>query len=564
MIARLTVIALCGSALAVPSSAQCEVAKLLGSQSTGGDRAGRAVANTGSTAFVGAPYDDVQGTDAGSVNVYRRSGLNWPETQVLIGSQSSVGDLFGSSLAVFETSLAVGSPYEDGSIGDMGGVYLFQFNGTTWLETQLFTAPDGALGDLFGTAIDLNATTLVVGAPQDDDNGSNSGSVYVYTLDSSFGWILQDKLVHSLGSAGDRFGTSVALDPTGDYLVVGSPSDDVLGNGSGSTVVFGRTSSGWIELSTQQPTGGAAGDAFGTSVAFGSGFFVAGAPGHDASGSDSGAGFVFHQVLGAWVQEAALTARDATGGENLGFSVAASGGSCVLGAYADGHYGVTHGATYEYQELGGAWTFMAKLVPADGQAGDSFGYAVSMADENVLVGAEQDDDSGVNAGSAFIFRAPDFPVPYCFCDPVVAPCSNPDQLAGCRTFTGRGGLLTACGLPSIAADQMTLTLSQVPSNQFGIMFMGRTQANVPFGNGRLCVGQSASSPVYRYPPQSTGSAGTFTYGPGLTAYGLGHFSVTGQFAPGDVWHFQTWFRDPLGPCGSSFNLSNGLAVTMQP
>jgi hypothetical protein len=38
----------------------------------------------------------------------------------------------------------------------------------------------------------------------------------------------------------------------------------------------------------------------------------------------------------------------------------------------------------------------------------------------------------------------------------------------------------------------------------------------------------------------------------------------GRIDPGDTWNFQTWFRDPTGPCGFAFNLSNALAVTFAP
>ena len=159
--------------IASPAWGQCELDKFLGSQASSGDRFGRSVANTASAAFIGAPFDSTSGNASGNVHVFRRVGLNWPESQVLTGSQTTNSDNFGASLAVFETQLAVGSPYEEGGSGDWGGVYLFGFNGGVWTETQLFTAPDGALGDLFGTSVDLNADTLVIGSPQDDDQGQN-------------------------------------------------------------------------------------------------------------------------------------------------------------------------------------------------------------------------------------------------------------------------------------------------------------------------------------------------------------------------------------------------------
>ena len=38
----------------------------------------------------------------------------------------------------------------------------------------------------------------------------------------------------------------------------------------------------------------------------------------------------------------------------------------------------------------------------------------------------------------------------------------------------------------------------------------------------------------------------------------------GQINPGSTWNFQFWFRDPMGPGGNGFNLSDGLQVDFCP
>ena len=46
---------------------------------------------------------------------------------------------------------------------------------------------------------------------------------------------------------------------------------------------------------------------------------------------------------------------------------------------------------------------------------------------------------------------------------------------------------------------------------------------------------------------------TRAWGPGLGA--------TGGWGAGDTRYFQAWYRDPVGgPCGTGFNLSNGVQV----
>jgi hypothetical protein len=59
----------------------------------------------------------------------------------------------------------------------------------------------------------------------------------------------------------------------------------------------------------------------------------------------------------------------------------------------------------------------------------------------------------------------------------------------------------------------------------------------------------------------TDVAGHALLGPGIAGHAADHFPSTGAIDPGDTWRFQAWYRDPAGPCGTGFNLSNGLEVT---
>jgi len=42
------------------------------------------------------------------------------------------------------------------------------------------TASDGAAEDIFGNSVAIGSGRIVIGAYQDDDNGTNSGSAYIY------------------------------------------------------------------------------------------------------------------------------------------------------------------------------------------------------------------------------------------------------------------------------------------------------------------------------------------------------------------------------------------------
>ena len=108
----------------------------------------------------------------------------------------------------------------------------------TFSEVQKLLASDGASGDFFGNSISISGDTAVIGAQfDDDDNGTRSGSVYVFMRDGAGVLHEQQKLIASDGAAFDSFGSSVSL--SGDTVFI---------NGSGSVYVFVRDGTGtWSE-----------------------------------------------------------------------------------------------------------------------------------------------------------------------------------------------------------------------------------------------------------------------------------------------------------------------------
>lgn len=118
--------------------------------------------------------------------------------------------------------------------------------------------------------------------------------------------------------------------------------------------------------------------------------------------------------------------------------------------------------------------------------------------------------------------------------------------------TGEVAQLCATGSTSVSANDLVLTCTQMPANQFGILFYGANQASIPLGNGVLCVGGT----LYRLPIGSSDGSGALSQALDNTVPP----QPSGQIAAGQQWFFQCWFRDPAAG-GSSFNLSNGRALT---
>ena len=78
-----------------------------------------------------------------------------------------------------------------------------------WNHHAKLLSPDGLAGDGFGWSLALYLDTVVVGAPDNDDNGSDSGSVHVF-IRAGDKWTHQTKLLAPGRTASDSFGYSVA------------------------------------------------------------------------------------------------------------------------------------------------------------------------------------------------------------------------------------------------------------------------------------------------------------------------------------------------------------------
>ena len=390
---------------------QTEVARWTASGGGEGDRFGGSVAIDGDTAVVGAS----KGNDnKGAAYVLTRQSGTWSQVATLTASDGVVSGYFGSSVAVSGDTVVVGSY---GGNGGYGAAYVFTRPANGWTdatETAKLTASDGSPSDYFGYSVAVDGDVVVVGAFLTDDNGSDSGSAYVF-VEPNGGWVDATeaaKLTPSDGAADDQFGYSVALD--GDTVVAGAYGHDYNGSDSGSVYVFGKPNTGWVdatETAKLLASDGDNSDHLGDSVAVDGDTVVAGAYRDDSS---KGAVYVFSKPDTGWTtatETAKLTAYDGANNDRFGYSIAVDGDTAVAGAYGDDDNGPDSGSVYVFSKAAAGWTTAnetVKLTASDGVAVDFFGTSVAIDGDTVIVGAEGDDDNGANSGSAYVQVLPDW------------------------------------------------------------------------------------------------------------------------------------------------------------
>ena len=225
-----------------------------------------ALTGDGRKLVVGAPDKAIAGVArVGTVNVWTRSdgwGSDQPApTRVVLSLPNDVlgppnEARFGEDVKISSggLDLAVATPGRllgiNGAIVRTGAVYVYTaiMDYYPW-SVQARLNPSRPMGYAKAIALSQNGRALVVGAPEDSGpiQGTESeGSVYIYRRDSNTSWfatLIKAPTTYQYA----RFGSSVSIEPQGNAVAVGAPSDSSDADFAGAVYLFSAISpTGWI------------------------------------------------------------------------------------------------------------------------------------------------------------------------------------------------------------------------------------------------------------------------------------------------------------------------------
>jgi len=183
--------------------------------------------------IVGSPLSDGDGNNSGAVYMFEYNGSAWTQTQKLAPSSLSVDDKFGYSVALSGDLAFVGAVNGDSHMSNTGCVYVFEKISGIWTEMAKIVPPDLVADQLFSSNLEVFDDLLMVAAPQAGEDGFG----YVYRMDgNSSQWKLRSSLDCKAAVSTNQDVTSISL--TNGMVVMGSPGDSSIESFGGGVVVF--------------------------------------------------------------------------------------------------------------------------------------------------------------------------------------------------------------------------------------------------------------------------------------------------------------------------------------
>ncbi len=315
-------------------------------------------------------------------------------------------DELGGAVSLFGDTALVGASEDDDKGSRSGSAYVFVRDASgAWVENAKLTASDGAEHNLLGSAVSLSGHTALLGARQVNDLGNSSGAAYVFERDGGGLWIEKAKLLPPDPTELGLFGVAVAL--SGDTAAIGAVETAATAPPWGASVAYVFRQDGadpWTLEQTLVGTGRVGNDWFGRTLAIQGNTIVVGASRDESTIFGAGAAYVFERDGGgSWEQTARLVSSDPWEFGYFGSSVTVSGDTIAVGSNGEGGLSTTssRGAVHLFVRDGaGGWSQTQRLVP--GTPGiDGFGYSVALDGGTLAVGTTGE---GTQAGPVYVFE----------------------------------------------------------------------------------------------------------------------------------------------------------------
>lgn len=329
-------------------------------------------------------------------------------SQVQIG-QNIVGDpldhRFGNKVSISQDGnvLAVSSLGFDFNDG-RGSTKIYRNVNNTWVQIGQNIVGDGNF-DHLGHSISLNSdgSFIALGAPNNDDNGSNAGHVKVYENINDT-WVQKGQTI--VGEAlGDRSGFTINMNSSGNILAISATFNDGISNNAGHVRIFEFVNNSWVQIG-QDIEGDVNGieSAWAIDLSIDGNTIAIGSPFVSFNGTASGHVRVYELVNNIWTQIGSnINGNDS---DWLGYSVSLSqnGNIVAMSSFDSDFDGPLLGYVRVFENIGNTWIQIGNDILNTVNNVD-FGWDSEInEDGNILVvSGVSDNGNGTNSGIVRIF-----------------------------------------------------------------------------------------------------------------------------------------------------------------
>ena len=385
-------------------------------------RVGSSVAIDGDTLVIGGwGY-------SGHVWVFTRSGNTWTEQQQLVASDQANGDEFGYAVDISGDTIIIGAQKEEADGTNHGSVYIFNRSGTTWSqESKLYpsnmnyslNASSNTSSVYFGADVAIDGDDIIIGMPNYDvgtSTDNRGGSVTARrtgtTVTNTVGVNQWSTRETTGGGGSDNAGEYVDIckDSNGKPVIAISMNKrDTYASDAGYIAIY-KMNSGNSLYSYQTalvPSDIQASDRVGRpdlDYSNGSYTLAVGVPYEDTGATTAGAVYIFTSTNGTtWSQQQKIQASSTGASDYFGVSVSVNGDSLVVGAHRDDDTVTDAGAIYIFERTGTTWTQSTKLQAPTPEGSGTFGRAVAMDGDYIVVGARDNPLTATLSGASYVY-----------------------------------------------------------------------------------------------------------------------------------------------------------------
>ena len=395
-----------------------------------GDSFGVSIGLSNNTIIVGAFRDDDYGYNSGSVYVFTESMGAFSQSAKLKGDTGGQHNSFGNSVSVSGNRAIIGVQTDGANGWNYGAAYIFEFDGMNFIETEKLLGNSSATNSKFGSSVSINSNQLIIGAPNGfNDLAIRTGSAYVFEKPLN-DWIFMEKI--SAGQEGSEFGDSVFMST--DSLVVGASIYLIASSGafvfvkdnddwlfdqwlqedrvtavvySHNTILVGLpwyegqySKQGEVEVykhngvvwaSSQQLKAHEDGldeDRFGSSHSVFGDSIIVGVPGDKLNEEIVGSARIHENNNNSWDEQERLFASDGMQGDGFGEKVIMLSNQALISAMGQDSQANNAGAVYYFNNTGMEWIEAQKIIASDGSANNVFGLEMKALGDTLFVSSK--------------------------------------------------------------------------------------------------------------------------------------------------------------------------------